>query len=556
VDKDEEKATALYSQAAEKGDARANFILALCYKNGEGVDKDKSKAIEYFTKAADLGNEDAMNGLKTMGIAYTPCKTISEANEEEKEEAEEEVAGTENQGEADNHEESEGDKETSYIEVSCLVKSCTSDVDLLNMEDSFFPSSSPLFPDEEQGKKETQTRYLADALLQLLDRRGTEATICNNPSEEEELENAIANLFTVAAGMTSIEEDTHDRVQSAIDTLSHQLPELKKQSKQRQAALKAMRQMIEKGKKERQVALEAVREMVVKGNIERVGGHRKVGEGSEAEEQMEDSNPPALVRASVLSKLLQPECVDSPSCVRILRNIRERVSQSISKMKADMNKVDEISQRERQREPNREFDSAAYLIMISKAYAEKSKVVLPHLLNMSHQLDIDLLHLSGSDLDLLFDMGEMSTLKSEYERSLDLIRRCRSHIELKKNGEEAVAVRSSSGLASLLSGHVPSGMDNRPANVTLFATASHFARLRSSSACSAWYSSMTEAWSWLECKHSEWKDLEARSDHVLSHVDDVGELGRVANELKASGMEVHDRVAALVEKATSLMLDE
>mmetsp|Transcript_30356 Transcript_30356/g.78566 ORF Transcript_30356/g.78566 Transcript_30356/m.78566 type:complete len:84 (-) Transcript_30356:44-295(-) len=61
-------------------------MLADCYKDGAGVEKDEVKAIEYFKKAADMGVERAINRLKDMGIAYTPCPAKQEQQLQQEEE--------------------------------------------------------------------------------------------------------------------------------------------------------------------------------------------------------------------------------------------------------------------------------------------------------------------------------------------------------------------------------------------------------------------------------------------------------------------------------------
>jgi TPR repeat protein len=41
---------------AERGNARAQYNLGLCYKNGEGVEKDYVEAVKWFRKAAEQGH--------------------------------------------------------------------------------------------------------------------------------------------------------------------------------------------------------------------------------------------------------------------------------------------------------------------------------------------------------------------------------------------------------------------------------------------------------------------------------------------------------------------
>ena len=63
VAKDYQKAVQWYTKAAEQGDAEAQFNLALCYSKGEGVPKDYQKAVHWYTKSAEQGIADAQNNL-------------------------------------------------------------------------------------------------------------------------------------------------------------------------------------------------------------------------------------------------------------------------------------------------------------------------------------------------------------------------------------------------------------------------------------------------------------------------------------------------------------
>ncbi|MCD7802218.1 MAG: SEL1-like repeat protein, partial [Clostridiales bacterium] len=53
------KAAYWYEKAAQQGIAQAQFNLAACYYNGQGVTRDRAKAKEWFQKAADQGVEQA-----------------------------------------------------------------------------------------------------------------------------------------------------------------------------------------------------------------------------------------------------------------------------------------------------------------------------------------------------------------------------------------------------------------------------------------------------------------------------------------------------------------
>ena len=63
VEQNYEKAVYWYTKAAKLGDADAQNNLGNCYQNGEGVEQDYEKAVYWYTKAAKLGDADAQNNL-------------------------------------------------------------------------------------------------------------------------------------------------------------------------------------------------------------------------------------------------------------------------------------------------------------------------------------------------------------------------------------------------------------------------------------------------------------------------------------------------------------
>jgi TPR repeat protein len=63
VEKDEANATRLFSQAAERGHANAQFSLGTCYAHGEGVDMDDANAARLFGQAAKQGHAQAQFSL-------------------------------------------------------------------------------------------------------------------------------------------------------------------------------------------------------------------------------------------------------------------------------------------------------------------------------------------------------------------------------------------------------------------------------------------------------------------------------------------------------------
>lgn len=64
-EKDYVKAVEYYAKAAELGDARGQDELAICYRNGWGVEQNQNKAFEWFTKSANQGFTEAMFFLGT-----------------------------------------------------------------------------------------------------------------------------------------------------------------------------------------------------------------------------------------------------------------------------------------------------------------------------------------------------------------------------------------------------------------------------------------------------------------------------------------------------------
>jgi len=65
------EAIGIFKIAAEKGDSRAEYQLASCYREGNGVEKDSAKAIEWYQKSAKHGNMFAKLQLQYM---ITPVK--------------------------------------------------------------------------------------------------------------------------------------------------------------------------------------------------------------------------------------------------------------------------------------------------------------------------------------------------------------------------------------------------------------------------------------------------------------------------------------------------
>ena len=61
------KAAELYLKAATLGNSDAQWSIALCYKDGDGVEKDWGQAFNWMKKCAESGND---NGIKYLGDFY------------------------------------------------------------------------------------------------------------------------------------------------------------------------------------------------------------------------------------------------------------------------------------------------------------------------------------------------------------------------------------------------------------------------------------------------------------------------------------------------------
>ena len=59
-------------EAAEKGNAEAQFNLGLCYENGEGIQKDLQAAVNWYRQAAEKGNAEAQYYLCLLYTSPSP----------------------------------------------------------------------------------------------------------------------------------------------------------------------------------------------------------------------------------------------------------------------------------------------------------------------------------------------------------------------------------------------------------------------------------------------------------------------------------------------------
>ena len=66
-------------KAAESGDAKAQFTMAIRYEEGRGVDHDTARVIEWLRKSAEAGNRDAQGYL---GIVYERGRGVTQDDQE------------------------------------------------------------------------------------------------------------------------------------------------------------------------------------------------------------------------------------------------------------------------------------------------------------------------------------------------------------------------------------------------------------------------------------------------------------------------------------------
>ena len=66
VEQSNEEAAKWYRFAAEQGDSIAQYNLGNCYENGEGVEQSYEEAEKWYRKAAEQGDSDAQEALTEL----------------------------------------------------------------------------------------------------------------------------------------------------------------------------------------------------------------------------------------------------------------------------------------------------------------------------------------------------------------------------------------------------------------------------------------------------------------------------------------------------------
>ena len=63
AEKSDKEAVRWYRQAADQGDAAAQFCLGFAYKYGEGVEPSDEEAVHWYRQAADQGHAAAQAAI-------------------------------------------------------------------------------------------------------------------------------------------------------------------------------------------------------------------------------------------------------------------------------------------------------------------------------------------------------------------------------------------------------------------------------------------------------------------------------------------------------------
>uniref|UniRef100_A0A7S3LUB8 Uncharacterized protein n=1 Tax=Palpitomonas bilix TaxID=652834 RepID=A0A7S3LUB8_9EUKA len=322
-------------------------------------------------------------------------------------------------------------------------------------------------------------------------------------------------MLTAAAGFKSASLDVQKRVETSISALIPALPSMLEKCKHNQNVLRTMK-------------------------MDDIGVAKDGGEGA-GTDVAKSKEYKAGMRAKAISTL-----ISNPSnsfSANIFESIRAELNAELSKLRVELQKVEENVKKATKKE-REEVSSAAYLLAMQQMSVEKAKVATPYLLSMSDKLEIDLLELDDSHLATVLEVKEVKDVKGVAGAALKALEQCRKKIE--SGGEESVSLCTTSSLSSFLSGSTVKGMTEDPSIVeTAFA-------LSKTPTCesSRWRRKFGKAWSWLENTQAEWTKLEGKVKATLAKratAADVADMGSLVDELEASTLVTDKMEDDLVE---------
>uniref|UniRef100_A0A7S3G9C5 Uncharacterized protein n=1 Tax=Palpitomonas bilix TaxID=652834 RepID=A0A7S3G9C5_9EUKA len=291
----------------------------------------------------------------------------------------------------------------------------------------------------------------------------------------------------------------------------------------------------------------------------KAGGEEEEEEDEDEAERTAKPRRSAVMRARVLEHLIEKK--GSTLSSRILDDIRQEVEEEVEQLKADMREVEERARQARREVREGQSEGAAYLLAINALHAEKAKLAVPTLLDMSDTLDIDLLQLTEPHLAQVIGTDCVVGIEGITSSVMRTVTAYRDRIQhddgrspsssstLSSSSSSYVSgdVRSTSALSTFLAGQVPAGIHENDAIVSAASS------LSTSPPCHAseWRCAFGRAWSDLRRTLHTWQALEGRIEEELkkeSTIDDIKQLGALLKELELSGVDNEEAEKALKER--------
>jgi len=264
-------------------------------------------------------------------------------------------------------------------------------------------------------------------------------------------------------------------------------------------------------------------------------------------EEEEELNMDAVKKARALAELIKhPESTLSTS---VFEDIRAEVKEELDMLKKALVEVEAEDVQRRERESTGEFNAGAYIRANNKLQIEKGKTAIPLLLSISEKVEVDMLGLSDTHLQVVLGVDEISGVQSTAEEVLRTIHTQKELIE--REEELPKSLRTSSSLSSFLSGSTPAGVEADP---HIVAAAAALSRTKACT-CSRWRCEFGQVWDWLVKSYRNWEVLEGRVKVALaknSAMSDFERLGELLKELRASSVVNKKLKAALAKRIHSI----
>eukprot|EP00297_Palpitomonas_bilix_P001182 CAMPEP_0113876830 /NCGR_PEP_ID=MMETSP0780_2-20120614/5712_1 /TAXON_ID=652834 /ORGANISM="Palpitomonas bilix" /LENGTH=1098 /DNA_ID=CAMNT_0000862967 /DNA_START=230 /DNA_END=3526 /DNA_ORIENTATION=+ /assembly_acc=CAM_ASM_000599 len=490
-----------------------------------------------------------------------------------------------------------------------IFAECLSECELDRVQDECFPFSS--FPYHFEEIDKPRMRPTVASLLDVLGAAGCGDSNKLGKGEAEEREDAaqehekkkseasppftevtlsaIRQMLVASAGLFSSDPDVQKIVHEKLLEIEAAIPTLLKICKHNQSVLKTISEEMQRFSQER-LSNGGEDTLVRAGSIDSNGGsmrsrqseeeggsnesrrsrHGDEEGGSEQPKTNEVEKketehdvekwkafPQSSMRSRVIEKLLEGrEACDrardqshSILSSNILSCIKNEVTQKREAFLAEMEKVERKMKAEFEAEEKASSGSAAYIKGVAKKEIERVKVALPFIMDMSDQLGIDLLQLSGSHLEYVLGLPNLEDVKKAQHDILELVTRQCDLIQNK--GDPAKCMRTVSSLSSFLTGSIPTEIKD---DHLLACKAFNMAKTRSCQT-SEWRCELGRAWNWLENTNSSWKELEERINKALGmepSSENLGYVTAVWSELISSSLSNEQATRDLARRISSI----